>query len=232
MSTLYIVSTPIGNRTDITLRALETLWSVDIILCEDTRETGGLLNNYKSHFDTPYPKLLSYTEHNENIRIPGILNNLQSGLNYALVTDRGTPVISDPGYKLVREVVGLGKTNPNIKVDVIPGANAILPALILSGFPPDKFIFLGFLPKQKLKQIESLINLPKITTVFYDSPKRLLTTLSVVQEALGDIEVAICLEMTKMFQKVWIDKASILFAKINETELKGEITVVLNLSVE
>jgi len=230
VSTLFVVSTPIGNQADISLRALETLWSVDIILCEDTRESGSLLNNFKSHFDKPYPKLLSYTEHNENMRIPEIIANLKNGINYALVTDRGTPVISDPGYKLVREVINLSKSDSSIKVDVIPGANAILPSLILSGFPPDKFIFLGFLPKQKSKQIELITNLPKITTIFYDSPKRLLTTLSVIKDTLGDLEVAICLEMTKMFQKVWINKIDYLISQINESDLKGEITVVLNLA--
>ena len=145
MGIVYLVSTPIGNLGDITLRALDTLWSVDTILCEDTRVTQVMLNFYKPKMAKPYPPLMSYTEHNESMRIPHILMQLSAGKNIALVSDRGTPLVSDPGYKLVREVISLSRVNETIGLDVIPGANATLPAILLSGFPPDKFYFAGFL---------------------------------------------------------------------------------------
>ena len=152
MGKLYIVSTPIGNLEDMTLRAIRILAEADLILSEDTRRTGILLK----HFKIEKPQL-SYFEFNEEKRIPQVIEKLRTGLNIALVSDAGTPLISDPGFKLVRECVKLG-----IKVESIPGASAVLTALTVSSLPTDKFLFLGYLPKTQSKATRILENLKKI----------------------------------------------------------------------
>ncbi len=226
MATLYLVSTPIGNIKDITIRALEILWSVDLIVCEDTRETQKLLNEYKEKFDSPYPKLLSYNDHNKDKRIPKILEILQSGQDVAFVSDRGTPLLSDPGYKLVKKVIEL--EDYGLKIEPVPGANAMLPALQLSGFPPDKFFFVGFLPRKESKQIELIKSFPKTTVIFYESPQRLINTLNKLQTLLNDKPIAVCFELTKMHQKVIRGTISQVVTQLTQNKLKGEITVVLN----
>ncbi len=147
MGNLYIVATPIGNLQDITLRAIDILLSVPVIFCEDTRKTGSLLQkirNYKIDQTLSHPSLFSYFEENEKQRIPFALEFLQKGQDVALVSDAGTPAISDPGYKLIREAIRIGA-----KVISIPGPSAVISALVSSGLPTDKFLFLGFLPKKR-----------------------------------------------------------------------------------
>lgn len=215
---------------DITLRALDTLWAVDLILCEDTRETQNLLNFHKPKMEKPYPKLLSYNDYNRKRRIPFILQMLTQGQNVALVTDRGTPLVSDPGYNLVREVLALSKTNENVKLDVIPGASALFPALQLSGFPPDKFYFAGFLPKQRKRRQEILSNLPEVTVILYESPYRVTELLGDIKKVLGDqVEIAVCLELTKKFQTVFRGTVTEVIDQIKTPTFKGEVTVVLDL---
>lgn len=227
MGILYLVSTPIGNLADITLRALDVLWSVDTILCEDTRTTQVLLNFYKERMAKPYPPLLSYTEHNEGLRIPHVLMLLSAGKNFALVSDRGTPLISDPGYKLVREVISLSQVNEGVQLDVIPGANAALSALLLSGFPPDKYYFVGFLSKSKAQRVKQIESFPTTTVVIYESPKRLLQTVKDIQMILGTVDIAVCSEMTKLHQKVIrIDSDSNIEDDLKA--VKGEFVIVVN----
>lgn len=219
---LYLVSTPIGNLKDITLRAIEVLSSVEIIACEDTRKTGLLLEKLgiKSK-----PQLLSYYEENEQGRIPQIINFLKEGKNIALVSNAGTPTISDPGYKLVRECI-----NENIPVESIPGPSSVLTALTVSSLPTDKFLFLGFLPKKEGKRKSILESLPKKTTIiFFESPFRLLKILEELKGIFGDIEIVICRELTKIFEEIRREKISASIDHFLEVKPKGEFTFLLHL---
>lgn len=190
---LYIVATPIGNLKDITLRSLEILQSVDAIICEDTRRTSLLLNHYQIH-----KPLLILNDYNETQNMESILTRLNEGENLALVSDAGTPLISDPGYKLIRECLSL-----NIPVDSLPGPSSVITALTLSGLPPDKFTFLGYLPEKPGRRIEALKNLDKKTTyIVFVAPHKLLKTLQDLKEVFGDIEVVLAKELTKIHQKV------------------------------
>lgn len=241
---LYLVSTPIGNREDITIRAIKTIFSVDYLLCEDTRKTGLLIQYLepivkllpfdfaqgKHCFIVKRPQLLSYFEQNEAKRIPETLVLLKSGLNVALVSNAGTPTISDPGFKLVREC---GKEN--IKVQAIPGASAFLTALVSSGLPTDKFFFLGFLPKkslQKQKIFTKTIKVNKIiepTFIAYDSPERLINSLNDLESILGDIEIVVARELTKVFEEIKKGKISELIVYFSQNKVKGEITLLFSL---
>lgn len=225
MGTLYLVSTPIGNLEDITIRALKTLYSVDLILCEDTRESGKLLDHYKKEYGS-YPPLLSYNDFNREKRIPEVLLKLQQGQGVALISDRGTPLLSDPGYKLVQAVYEFAETNPTVTIDAIPGANALLPALQLSGLPPDTFTFVGFLPKKTKKQHELLETLSNTTAVAYESPKRLVSTLTLLDEHFDEVEVAVALELTKMFQDIQRGSVHELVVYFTNHPAKGEVTIV------
>lgn len=202
--TLYIVSTPIGNLKDITLRAIETLKMVDYILAEDTRVTGNLLKHYETE-----KQMSSLNDFNEESRIPKILSDLKSGQNIALVSDAGTPLISDPGYKLVREVIKGG-----IKVESIPGPSAIISALTVSELPPDKFLFLGYLPKKEgkrnriLSDVKAMSPLLRPTIIVYESPYRLIRTLIDIREIFGDINLVVCRELTKLYEEVKRAKVS------------------------
>jgi 16S rRNA (cytidine1402-2'-O)-methyltransferase len=225
MGILYLVSTPIGNLKDITLRALEVLSSVDIIACEDTRKTGLLLQKLKI---THKPELISYYEENEFGRIPQIINLLKAGKNVALVSNAGTPTLSDPGYKLVREAI-----KECIKVEAIPGPSAILNALVVSGLPTDKFLFLSFLPKKPGKRQKILLSLPKeITIIFFESPFRLLKTLEGLKELFGDIEIVICRELTKVFEEIRREKISASINHFIEVKPKGEFTLLFNIPLK
>lgn len=205
-SMLYIVPTPIGNLKDITLRALETLKEADGIICEDTRRTSLLLNHYRIQ-----KPLLILNDYNEAKVFPGIIEKLKGGENLALVSDAGTPLISDPGYKLVRECIKIG-----IPVDSLPGPSSILPALTLSGLPPDKFMFLGYLPEKpgcRKKLFQNILDRKynenlKATYICFISPHKLLKTLEDIKEVLGDIEIALAHELTKIHQSVETKPAS------------------------
>ncbi|HBH97181.1 MAG TPA: 16S rRNA (cytidine(1402)-2'-O)-methyltransferase, partial [Candidatus Omnitrophica bacterium] len=176
--TLYLVSTPVGNLGDLTLRAIETLKGVDVIACEDTRQTGKLL----AHYQIRKP-LTSLHDHNERQKTPQLIGQLKSGQSIALVSDGGTPLVSDPGWYLVRRAIDAG-----IAVSWIPGATALIGALVLSGLPTDRFVFEGFLPPKpgaRRKRLEALKDEPR-TVVLYESPHRLLKTLRDIRETLGD----------------------------------------------
>ena len=190
---LYIVPTPIGNLKDITLRALEVLQTVDGIICEDTRRSGLLLNHYGIH-----QPLLILNDYNEAKVVPQIIEKLKSGQNLALVSDAGTPLISDPGYKLVRECIHQG-----IAVDCLPGPSSVITALTVSGLPPDKFMFLGYLPEKNGHRVGVLKNLNKdLTYIIFVAPHKLIKTLENIREVLGDIEIVLAHELTKIHQSV------------------------------
>ena len=193
---LYIVSTPIGNLKDITLRALEILQSVDSIICEDTRRTSLLLNHYQIK-----KPLIVVNDHNESYMVQQVVDQLESGQNLALVSDAGTPLISDPGYKVVRECLSQG-----IPVDSIPGPSSVITALTLSGLPPDKFLFLGYPPekpghrKDFFGKIRVLNEKMALTNIIFVSPHKLLGILHDMEESFGNTEVTLAHELTKVHQ--------------------------------
>lgn len=217
---LYLVATPIGNLKDITLRALEVLQAADLILCEDTRVTAKLL----SHYGITKPTL-SYNDHNAAARRPGIFKALAEGQRVALVSDAGTPLISDPGYKLVREAVAQG-----IPVIPLPGASSVLAALCLSGLPTDRFFFSGFLPvKQEAckKEIQALASIPA-TLVLFESARRLPEALALLASGLGEREAAVARELTKLYEECRRGTLSELAAHYKEHgEPKGEVVLVV-----
>ncbi len=224
---LYLVSTPIGNLEDITLRALNTLFSVDLILCEDTRKTLNLLRLSQKPGQI-IPKLVSYFEENEFKRIPEVVSELEKGVEIALVTNSGTPTISDPGFKLVRECRGR-----NIPVISIPGPSSPIAALACSGLPTDKFLFLGFLPSKSGQRIKLLENVKKSlesvssTVIFFESPFRLVKSLSDLKDVFGDIEIVVCRELTKIYEEVEKGKISYFINKYPKP--KGEFVILFNL---
>lgn len=209
---LYLVATPIGNLEDISQRALKILRAADVILAEDTRHTGVLLK----HFDIPHKPMLSYYDQVESEKVQNVILLAQEQ-SVVLVSDAGTPLISDPGYKLVREAISQG-----IKVEAIPGPSAALTALVLSGLPPDKFVFLGFPPEKRSHQeklFRDILEMGKInpfTYILYVSPYKLMTTLEIVEKELGNIDIVLASELTKIFEKVWrgkVSEAKVLFSK-------------------
>jgi 16S rRNA (cytidine1402-2'-O)-methyltransferase len=226
---LYLVSTPIGNLEDITFRALNTLFSVDYILCEDTRKTQSLLNHFLKQ-GLIVPKLVSYFEENESTRNPQIITDLKSEKNIALVSNAGTPTISDPGFKLIRECV-----KENIKIVPVPGPSAITSALSASGLPTDKFLFIGF-PSNKQNQREKLFVETKksleglsSTVIFYEAPFRLIESLESLNSVFGDIEIIIAREMTKVYEEFKKGKISEIIKYFSQKEIKGEFVVLFNL---
>ena len=220
MGILYIVSTPIGNLSDISLRAIETLQKVDLILAEDTRKTGTLLKSLKIK-----KNLLSFYEHNESARIPQVIDFLKKGQNLALVSDAGTPTISDPGFKLIREAITQG-----LKIESIPGASAALAALVVSGLPTDKFIFLGYLPKKQgkatkiIKQIADL----DFTIILFESPKRLLRNLKLLKDLLGNKSTVVARELTKLHEEYLRGDIEDIIEHFKKNPIKGEITLIIH----
>ena len=225
MGILYIVATPIGNLQDITFRAIETLKKVDAIACEDTRKTGFLLKT----FQIPNKMLLSYYEQNEAKRIPEIINALKNGLNIALVSDAGTPTISDPGFKLVRECIKMG-----IKVESIPGPSSLISALVSSGLPTDKFFFVGYPPakpghrKKLFENIASMIQIIKATIILFEAPHKLIKTLEELKEVFGDIKIVVARELTKIHEEKRSEKISESLQHFKKINPKGEFVVLLN----
>jgi len=235
MGTLSIVATPIGNLEDISLRALKTLFNVDIIACEDTRRTGLLLQRLLTEFaenpeDKRKPQLLSYYEQIEQQRIPEIIELLRADKNIALVSDAGTPLISDPGFKLVRECLAQG-----IKVESLPGASSVLAALTSSGLPTDKFTFVGYPPhksghrKTFYENIKSSQKLLKTTVILFEAPHKIRKTLTELQEVFGDIEIVITRELTKTHQEIRREKISEAATHFKKTLPKGEFVLLFHL---
>ena len=216
---LYLVPTPIGNLKDITLRALEVLQSVDAVLAEDTRTTGKLLK----HYDIKQA-LISYHAHNEHSAIKRIIDQLEEGKVLALVSDAGSPGISDPGFLVVKEALKKG-----LKVEALPGATAFVPALVKSGLPSDRFVFEGFLPPKKGRQtrLEQLANEPR-TIIFYESPHRLLKTLHQLTEYLGEERrVSVSRELTKMFEETVNGTLEEVIKHFETGTIKGEFVIIV-----
>ena len=215
---LYIIATPLGNLEDISARALKTLREVDMILAEDTRRTKKLL----SYFQISKP-LYSYHQHSSEAAKEKILENLQNNKSIALVTDAGTPGISDPGNELIDFLL---KKNPEISIIPIPGPSAVATALSISGFKANQFQFLGFLPKKGKTKVYKQILESKMTTVFFESPFRIHKTMADLAKLAPDRKAVICREMTKIFEEFKRGTLAELTEKINVAQ-KGEITVVI-----
>ena len=215
---LFIVPTPIGNLEDMTFRGIRVLKESTLIAAEDTRHTKKLLMHY--NINTP---TISYFEHNRFTRIPQILDHLMSGKNIAVVTDAGTPGISDPAYKLIRATI-----ENHIKVESIPGASASVTALSASGLPTDRFLFEGFLPHRKgrRKKLERLANL-EATIIFYESPMRLIRTLNDILEFIGDRPAVIGRELTKVHEEYQRGIVSELINYFKENKPRGEFVVMI-----
>jgi len=222
MAALYIVATPIGNLKDVTLRALEVLRGVDLILAEDTRITKRLLE----HYDIKKP-ILSYHQHSELKKINYILELLREGKNLALVSDAGTPGISDPGNKLVSEVLKDQKLE-NIKIVPIPGSSVLAAVASISGLSMERFLFLGFPPaKKKRKRFFDQILNSKYPVIFYESPYRILRTLSELKDISPERNIIVCRELTKKFETIYRGRIDEVIKKISVDQIKGEFVVII-----
>ncbi len=219
MPGLFLVPTPIGNLEDMTFRAIRVLQEADHILTEDTRVTGKLLKHFS--IDTP---MLSYHQHNEHRVLDSMIKRLQSGASLALVSDAGTPGISDAGFLLVRECI-----NGDIRVEALPGAAAFLPALVASGLPCERFCFEGFLPTKKGRQTRLReLSTEQRTMVFYESPHRLLKTISAFSDTLGaDRRACVSREISKIYEEHIRGSLAELTAIFSKRKVKGEITIVI-----
>jgi 16S rRNA (cytidine1402-2'-O)-methyltransferase len=220
-----VVATPIGNREDITVRALNTLREVDLIAAEDTRKTGSFLSHHNIK-----NRLISYHEHNENKRTPQIISKLMDGSSIALVSNAGTPSVSDPGYRLIEAAI-----ENNIKVIPIPGVSASTTAISVSGLPTDSFVFIGFPPKKKGKRLKFLteLGLEPRPLIFYESPKRLLTLLEEIISCMGDRPAVLAREMTKLHEEFIRGSVSeILMTTKKRSNVKGECTLLVAGRVE
>jgi 16S rRNA (cytidine1402-2'-O)-methyltransferase len=221
---LYVVATPIGNLEDITLRAVRILKEVDLIAAEDTRHTRILLSHYAIH-----TSLTSYHEHNERTKAQPLVERLVRGENIALLSDAGTPAISDPGYRLVVEAVRAG-----VQVVPLPGPSALAAVLSVSGLPTDRFVFEGFLPAKKQERRAKLgaLRNETRTLIFYDAPHRLKESLVDMQEILGDREIVIGREVSKVHEEFLRGTLGKVIAQLAEQPVKGEITIVVHGSAE
>lgn len=217
---LYIVATPIGNLEDITLRAIRILKEVDLVLAEDTRKTGFLL----SHFGIKKP-LVSFFEHSEIKKIPGVIEELKKEKSIALISDAGTPTLSDPGYKLVREC-----RYEKLPITVIPGASSITAAISATSIPHDKFIFLGYLPRkhnERIRLFEKLKGL-EAAIVFFESPFRIAAALADLKEITGNVKIALARELTKKFEEVFESSIEEAILHLEHTKPRGEFVVILD----
>ena len=215
---LYIVATPIGNLKDFTFRAIDTLKEVDFVFAEDTRNSIQLMKHYKIE-----TKIDSYHEHNNVKKIPKIINLLNEGKNIALISDAGTPTISDPGYKLIRACI-----DEEINIIPIPGASAVTAALSASGLPSDSFFFLGFLPhkkgrKKKISFLKSLDN----TIIIFESPHRLLKTLKELHDELGERPIVVARELTKLYEEIARGNFESVIEYFESKKVKGEIVIII-----
>ena len=220
MGILYLVPTPVGNMEDMTMRAIRLLKEADVILCEDTRTSGILLK----HFEIEGKKLMAHHKFNEHGTSNGVVERLKAGQTICLITDAGTPGISDPGFYLVREAVAAG-----ITVQTLPGATAFTPALVSSGLPCDRFCFEGFLPQKKGRQtrLEELREEVR-TMIFYESPRRLLKTLEQFAEVFGEErQVSVCREISKIHEESVRGTLKEVAEHFCETEPRGEIVMIL-----
>ncbi len=218
MSTLYLVATPIGNLKDISQRALQILSQVDMIAAEDTRQTGKLLK----HYDIQTP-LISFHEHSKRSKLQSLLDHLDQA-DLALVSDAGTPVLNDPGYELVREAIEAG-----YEISPIPGPSAPISALVASGLPAENFLYLGYLPRRssdRRRAVNEVSNLP-YTMIFFETPHRLLGALKDLLEELGDRELAVARELTKLHEEFFRGRISAALAHYTANPPRGEITLVL-----
>lgn len=237
--TLYLVATPIGNLEDISIRAMKILSSVNGIACEDTRKTSQLIGLLKQRYpefyvQTPEQKenqrYIRYYEQVEDRKIPEIITALKNDLNIALVSDAGTPAISDPGFRLVRECVKEG-----IKVQSIPGPSSVILALTLSGLPTDKFLFLGYPPHKGGKRMQLYKSVQKSqehvhsTVILFEAPHKMLRTLDELKEVFGDIEVVLTREMTKIHEEILRGTISELLTSFTKRPPKGEFVLLFNL---
>ncbi|MBI2616921.1 16S rRNA (cytidine(1402)-2'-O)-methyltransferase [Candidatus Gottesmanbacteria bacterium] len=253
MGTLYIVPTPIGNLEDITIRAIKTLFSVDYIACEDTRRTGILLQELKKRYfnsllstsiatsdksrivlelssrlrsNNKIPILIPYYDEVEIYKIPEIVQYLSDDKNIALVSDSGSPVIADPGYKLI-----VAAMKSDIPIITLPGPTSVIPALVASGFPPNRFYFIGFIEKQSRAKKDQLMQVKTmwqasskgITVVAFESPKRFMETLEILKEIFGDIQISVSREMTKIHENIY--RGTISELQNSSPLLKGEIVL-------
>lgn len=219
MGILYVVPTPVGNMEDMTFRAIRILKEADLILAEDTRTSGILLKHYEIK-----NAMQSHHKFNEHKTVEGIVNRIKAGETVALVSDAGTPGISDPGFLVVRECVKNG-----IEVQCLPGATAFVPALVSSGLPDERFCFEGFLPQKKgrMTRLNALAEEPR-TMIFYESPYRLLKTLAQFQEIFGaDRQVSVCREISKVHEESVRGTLQEVVAHFTATEPRGEIVIIL-----
>lgn len=219
MSKLYLIPTPIGNLEDITLRALRILKEVDVILAEDTRTSSKLLKHYEIS-----KKLVAHHQHNEHKSLDRIIELIKGGETMALISDAGTPAISDPGFLLVRECI-----KHDVEIECLPGATAFVPALVNSGFPCDKFVFEGFLPHKKGRQTRlKLLAVETRTVIFYESTHRLLKTLNQFSEYFGEErQVSVSRELTKMHEETVRGTITEVIEYYNNNVTKGEIVIVV-----
>lgn len=238
MPSLYIVATPIGNLKDVTMRSLEVLKNVDLILCEDTRTSKKLLDTYE--IKTP---VVSYHQHSKLKKIDYILNALRQGKNLALISDAGTPGISDPGNELIDKIIE-EDTTKMVKISPIPGASALIAAASICGFPMDRFLFMGFPPaKKKRKKFFEQIVASKYPVIFYESPYRIVKTLEELKITLDSIskknglamvsvqslaKVVVCREITKKFETIYRGDISEIIKEIKKEKQRGEFAVVVN----
>jgi 16S rRNA (cytidine1402-2'-O)-methyltransferase len=217
---LYVVATPIGNRDDITIRALNILGQVDLVAAEDTRHTGRLLAHHNIKC-----RMISFHEHNERKRTPDLINRLKAGSSVALVSNAGTPSVSDPGYRLVKEAI-----DSDIRVIPIPGVSAAITALCVAGMPTDSFVFLGFPAKKKARRLNQLNDLAgeHRTIVFYESPRRISTFLEEIIDIMGDRYGVLAREMTKLHEEFIRGSLSEILSSLNaRPAIKGECTLLV-----
>ncbi|RPJ16498.1 MAG: 16S rRNA (cytidine(1402)-2'-O)-methyltransferase, partial [Desulfobacteraceae bacterium] len=219
--TLYVVATPIGNRDDITLRALYVLKHADLIAAEDTRHTGKFLS-----FHNIQGRLTSYHEYNEKVKTTGLIQRMKNGSSVALVSNAGTPVVSDPGYRLIKEAIAAG-----IKVVPVPGASAAVAALSVSGLATDSFVFIGFCPRKKEKRLDLIRDLKneERTVIFYESPRRIMRLLEEIISAAGERHSVLSREITKIHEEFIRGTPSEILAVLKQRpEIKGECTLVVS----